>query len=159
MLDGKLDGKPVHVVGLETRSNSIRIPPSLSEPDPHWRFTDAAGHAHEPTMEDGRVRSYGTLVSVESEPYWCEDCRDEHTDQHYECPLCGEVIRPGTRRGRATWLPGLKEVHATIYGAPWTTEQVRLEVQSTVYVGQLLACTVTSGQPPWSQFVGQPAGR
>lgn len=66
----------------------------LPQPDPNWRATDSHGHEHH--YADGSDR-YPTLTTVVGEPYWCDDCRDEHQDSWYECRQCGEKITPGTR--------------------------------------------------------------
>ncbi|MEU8555934.1 hypothetical protein AB0C80_18360 [Streptomyces anthocyanicus] len=68
------------------------ITSNLPQPDPSWRTTDSRGHGH--AYADGPDR-YPTLVAVTGEPYWCDDCRDEHTDTWYECRLCHEKITPG----------------------------------------------------------------
>lgn len=68
----------------------IDVSSNLPRPNPTWAYTDRAGHEH---RREGN--GYPTLVVVTEEPYWCEDCHDEHTDSHYECPLCGEEISPG----------------------------------------------------------------
>ena len=62
-----------------------------NEPDPDWRYTDAAGHDH--YREN---KAWPTLV-WKPEIYWCHDCQDEHDDGHRECSICGEEIEPGTR--------------------------------------------------------------
>lgn len=65
----------------------------LPEPDPDWKYTDAAGHPHFYGPEGG----YPTVTWVLDRRYWCEGCRDEHQEGHWECPLCGEHVVPGTR--------------------------------------------------------------
>lgn len=72
---------------IEVRSDQPR-------PDEQWRYTDHAGHDH--YWQAGR-EPYPTLREVVDETYWCEDCEDEHTSSHLECPLCGETIVPGSR--------------------------------------------------------------
>ncbi len=82
---------------LEIETERIEVSTNLPQPDPRWAYTDNALHHHRAEREakNRRVR-YPTLVRRESEPYWCDDCRDEHTDTWFECPLCGEKIKPGT---------------------------------------------------------------
>jgi len=74
---------------LRAEVEMIDVSSALPRPDKKWTYTDRQGHRHH--WDDG----YPTLVVVTEESYWCEDCHDEHTDSHYECPLCGEEIRPG----------------------------------------------------------------
>lgn len=66
------------------------------EPDPGWRFTDAAGHEHY-----RGERGWPTLGWVIDERYWCPDCEDEHEDGHWACSICGEWISPGMRPASA----------------------------------------------------------
>lgn len=66
---------------------------SLTEPDPNWRFVDAAGHVHT-RAEDG---GYPTLKPRTDGEYWCETCCDFHEDYVSVCKLCGEVVVPGSR--------------------------------------------------------------
>jgi hypothetical protein len=64
--------------------------------DEHWRYTDRAGHAH------SYAGGYPTLVK-QTRHVPCDDpdcfsggyC-DGYEESWYECPLCGEVVRPGT---------------------------------------------------------------
>lgn len=76
---------------LEYEQELIEVSSSLPQPDEDWTYTDRAGHEHR--YADG----YPTLTWIIDESYWCEDCGDEHTEGHYECPLCGEHITPGLR--------------------------------------------------------------
>jgi DNA-directed RNA polymerase subunit RPC12/RpoP len=59
--------------------------------DEDWTYTDQQGHPHR--YDHG----YPTLTWIIDRTYWCEDCGDEHTEGHYECPLCGERIEPGLK--------------------------------------------------------------
>jgi hypothetical protein len=88
---------------LRIETEMIDVTSGLPRPDHAWTFTDA--HDHDHRWDDG----YPTLVVVTEEPYWCPDCEDEHTDSHYECPLCGEVIEPGLRPAPLyrEYVPGL----------------------------------------------------
>lgn len=102
---------------LVIETEEIEVTSNLPRADRNWRFTDAAGHEH--YWRDG----YPTLVTVTDDSYWCADCRDEHTDQHLECPQCHETVRPravgpsGFREfapGRTTyWLDGVEIDEAT----------------------------------------------
>jgi hypothetical protein len=84
---------------LWSETDRIDVTSNRPRPDPNWTYTDQAGHEHHydkaAPIVPGRVRGYPTLVMVEDETYWCEDCQDEHTDSHLECPICGEHITPG----------------------------------------------------------------
>lgn len=105
---------------LEIRQDWIDVTTALPQSDPKWTFTDAAGHPH---AYGGQDLQYPTLVIKSGEPYWCEDCEDEHVDEWYECALCGEKIRPGTHVDTSPkQIPGLRS--ATIDGEPATEQQV-----------------------------------
>ncbi len=81
---------------LEIETEHIEVSTALPQPDPRWTYTDHAGHRHAYGARGPVTQMYPTLALRESEPYWCNDCDDEHTDRWYECPLCGEKIEPGT---------------------------------------------------------------
>jgi hypothetical protein len=74
---------------LRVERDMIEVTSNLPRTDKGWRYTDRQGHEH--YWQDG----YPTLRTVLDEPYWCDDCHDEHQDSHLECPLCSEVIQPG----------------------------------------------------------------
>jgi hypothetical protein len=61
------------------------------EPDPAWRFTDKAGHAHRWTDEE-----HLTFEVRYGEPYIDAD-GEEYSESWWACKQCGEVIRPGFR--------------------------------------------------------------
>jgi len=63
--------------------------------DPDWTYTDKAGHKHYAYPEEPGKPRWPTLKNVVDRTYWCEECRDEHEESHYECSICGEVIEPG----------------------------------------------------------------
>lgn len=72
----------------------IEVTSISSQPDPKWRFIDAAGHRH---RYNTSKNPYPTLRDI-TETYWCPDCRDEHTDLiRRECIWCKEVIVPGEK--------------------------------------------------------------
>ncbi|MEU1135099.1 hypothetical protein ABZ383_35480 [Streptomyces sp. NPDC005900] len=79
---------------LEVDREMVEVTTNLPQPDPEWSYTDRAGHAHAYGSDADR---YPTLVIRSGDPYWCDDCQDDHTDSWFECPLCGEKITPGTR--------------------------------------------------------------
>lgn len=83
----------LHVDGVEIRMerdyDEVRTLGGPA-PDPDWSFTDAKGHQHR-YVED----EWPTLKWVVDRTYWCEDCRDEHQEGHWECAQCGEHIKPG----------------------------------------------------------------
>jgi hypothetical protein len=92
--------------------------------DETWRYTDQAGHEH--YWRDG----YPTLVEIVDERYWCDDCEDEHTETHLECPLCGESIVPGTRSAGTyrEFRPGRKSI--TLNGEPISEERANEIIQA-----------------------------
>jgi len=75
---------------LTFETDRIDVTSALPYADESWTFTDAAGHQHR--YDHG----YPTLRWFVTERYWCEDCGDEHTEGKWICPLCDEVIEPGT---------------------------------------------------------------
>ncbi len=89
-------------MGLRAVTDQIDVTSALPQPDKAWAYTDRAGHAHR------YAGGYPTLTWVVDETYWCEDCSDEHTEGHRECPLCGERIEPGLREwdGTKQYIPG-----------------------------------------------------
>jgi hypothetical protein len=68
----------------------IDVTSDLPRPDPTWRYTDSFGHEHR-----REANSYPTLTWVIDRTYWCEGCRDEHTEGHYECRECRQWVTPG----------------------------------------------------------------
>lgn len=68
----------------------------LPQPDPEWRGVDSNGHEHYAVKSGRRRTTYPTLEEAVGEPYWCDDCRDEHQDTWYECRICHEKVVPGT---------------------------------------------------------------
>lgn len=74
---------------LRVETEQIDVTSNLPRPDKNWRHTDAAGHEH--YWDNG----YPTLVEVVDDTYWCDDCSDEHTESHLECPTCHQSIEPG----------------------------------------------------------------
>lgn len=108
---------------LQFECEPIEITSNLPEPDKGWRFTDTNGHEH--YWRDG----YVTLVLVDDERYWCEDCGEDHVESHWECPLCGEHIEPRTvvypyRR----WMPGLRSW--TLNGEPISEERAQQIIEA-----------------------------
>jgi hypothetical protein len=81
---------------LEFEQDIEWITSDFPEADPNWRGTDSNGHEHH-AVEDSKRVTYPTLTLAAGEPYWCQDCQDEHTDTWWECPICGEKVTPGTR--------------------------------------------------------------
>jgi hypothetical protein len=79
---------------LSIETAQIEVPSFSARPNPKWKYIDAAGHDHQADSVLKSI-SYPTLHWVEDEVYWCPDCCDEHTNGHYECPLCKEHIVPG----------------------------------------------------------------
>jgi hypothetical protein len=92
---------------------TIRIERTLTEinmegpvADENWHAADSNGHEHAYSAERSaaeRGSHYPTLVYVPGPSYYCADCRDEHEDyavSHYECRICGEHVRPGSREAR-----------------------------------------------------------
>lgn len=88
---------------LEVQSDGQWVSSELPVPDPKWRGTDSNGHEHH--YADGPDR-YPTLRKMESEPYWCDLCDDEHTDTWLACRICGEKVTPGTRAPEPVWVAG-----------------------------------------------------
>lgn len=106
---------------LEIEQAMIDVTSSSPRPDPNWQFTDAAGHPHAYGSKDHR---FPTLVLRSGEPYWDDDLEDEVSDSWYECPLCGEKVKPGTYVpwGRQ-YEPG--RLQAILDGEPVTEQEVQ----------------------------------
>jgi hypothetical protein len=86
-----IDGVVVDVLDLAEEQETITVPTlGSSVPDPTWRFVDGHQHVH---AFDSDART-PTLREVPGAPYWCEDCRDDHTDTRLECLECREHITP-----------------------------------------------------------------
>lgn len=99
----------------------IDVSSALPYADPDWRFTDAAGHEHY-RAEGGYPTLRHHLDSVER--WWCEDCGEEHVEErgHYECPLCGETVQPGSKVDtHRRFQPGLRSY--TLDGQPISQER------------------------------------
>jgi len=81
-----------------------------SKPDPYWVFVDKAGHEHRWIVDEpDHHYNLPSLVSVNSEPYWCDLCEDEHSDSHFECKICREIITPGMKANNTSeFVAGLK---------------------------------------------------
>lgn len=117
-----------HVLTVERDMIPVQ---SISEPDPNWRYTDAAGHDHFAAIErragdggDPRVTGYPTLEWI-TEPHECGVFCEENgcPGQRHVCRQCGEEIRTGSRMGTLRHLAGL--VSYEIDGEPVTPEQAR----------------------------------
>lgn len=72
------------------------------EADPAWRYVDRAGHEHRWAQpEDASGGPIGASITsveyVETERWWCSDCRDEHVETEPRCRQCGQVIQLGYR--------------------------------------------------------------
>lgn len=89
---------------------------SMSRPDVQWRYIDKAGHLHRwfySGIMTNRYDTYrldqayyaGTLVKIID----AEATEDEPAIWHYECPICGEVIWPGTCADQyQQFIPGIR---------------------------------------------------
>ena len=86
-------------------------------PNEKWKYTDKAGHEH--YWKDG----YPTLV-LKSEHVYC-DCCDGYEDDWFECPICGEVIKP-TSEPKIYHVAG--RISHTIDGMPVTEEEFKKEL-------------------------------
>lgn len=77
--------------------------------DPKWWYEDAAGHHHSGT------EFTATTTPVYGDPYWCDDCQDEHRDlEGYMCSTCGDNIEPRMVRDPGRWIPGHQHVTMTV---------------------------------------------
>lgn len=121
-----IDGRPVHG-SYEVTRELIDVTTEY-EADPNWRHVDSHGHVHRwmagpdpvvPLTESHLHYLHPeqrpvlpSLVNVgDPEPHWCELCHGEYQPTHYECRLCGDVVKPRSRRtvGRRH-IPGLKSI-------------------------------------------------
>lgn len=77
---------------LVVRRESIQVTAMVV--DTAWRYTDEGGHQH---YWEPKTNCYPTLKWVYDEPDIDEYTGEELTHGHYECPTCGERIRPGQK--------------------------------------------------------------
>jgi hypothetical protein len=105
---------------LSVSVDVVEVTDMQPRPDKSWRYTDKQGHEH---YYDGYPVPYPTLTHVLDETYWCQDCRDDHTDGHLECRICGEHINPGLTGPSAfrEYVPGLR--HYKLDGVEITEER------------------------------------
>ena len=73
------------VINVETMGST--------KPNPKWKYTDEAGHAHYFNVAGN---GYPTLVLKADESWWCDDCRELHEEWHWQCSKCHEKIEPST---------------------------------------------------------------
>ncbi|MFF8299618.1 hypothetical protein ACF07M_30220 [Streptomyces globisporus] len=128
---------------LEFNQDVEWITSDLPEPDPNWRGTDSNGHEHHAVEESDRV-VYPTLTLVAGEPYWCQDCQDEHTDTWWECSVCGEKVTPGTRA--STPKPVTRGQQYYWDGVPISTERAN-EIMQRQYRAEIEARRLTARPP------------
>jgi hypothetical protein len=112
---------------LEFEQELLEFHSDLPEPDPDWASTDHHGHQHhydKDALAAGR-HYYPTLEWVIDETFWCDDCGDEHTEGHWQCPLCGEAVTPGLRG--PSLFPRYQAGQRSYYldGEPITEQQVQ----------------------------------
>lgn len=71
------------------------------EPDPRWRFTDAAGHEHYYDEGSWGDDAYPTLRALYDKDHECYLCRGDDYEPFlgYECRECGEAVTPGMITG------------------------------------------------------------
>lgn len=155
----KLHGVPLNITMNQTNEVVYSM---LPERDPDWTFTDAAGHRH---FYDGRrvptlLRRHGypTLETVEVGTYFCHDCCEEHTEYETRCPLCSEVITPGTRPPNpfGTVIPGVTEITAELAGG-LGPEEFEFTLEGTTFLFRLIGSQLDSIEDPVTfQYVGTP---
>lgn len=117
--------------------------------DEMWRHVDSNGHGH---FWDG---GFPTLTWI-AEPCTMGHGDDCTAEGHYECTICGETIRPGTRPAEPVWVPGVSRYTMTVHDAGRTdryvfggdemerlNEAVR-EVVRTVLVDRLVETTIVA---------------
>jgi hypothetical protein len=104
---------------LEVRRDSLEVTTNLPQPNPNWTYTDEHSHEH---AYGTKTDPYPTLVTRHGEPYWCEDCQEEHWDEWLACPQCGERIEPGTFVAPTRkWISG--PVEYLVDGEPVTRKE------------------------------------
>lgn len=95
-VEGFVNGVRITGAGELTIRNDttyVQAGPSATEHDPKWSHIDKRGHFHAYTGKGETP----TLVWKHSEPYYCDSCNDEHTDDWQECLICGEHVNPGRK--------------------------------------------------------------
>lgn len=91
---------------LRIERESIDVSSWGQERDPNWRYVDAAGHGH---FYD---KGYPTLSEVTETMVDPDDGDEWQAHVRWECPHCGEVIKPASRpsMGDST-VPGMKRYY------------------------------------------------
>src|ERR1043165_6985769 len=109
---------------LEFNQDVEWITSDLPEPDPNWKGADSNGHEHHAVVEAEHV-TYPTLKLAAGEPYWCPDCRDEHTDtwsdrgparRHGRAVVAARADRFARRRPQGQRPPGAQDAHRSPAG-------------------------------------------
>lgn len=106
-----------HELTVETESIDVTC---MTEPDPGWKFTDKAGHTHS-YVADRPGGPYPTLEYRTQHDHADDGECDADGDQEFcypvlVCKRCGQPVRPGTRAGTPTRIPGMTTY--TIDGEP-----------------------------------------
>lgn len=87
---------------LRAEVDMIDVTSALPYADESWTYTDQQGHRHR------YGKGYPTLTWIVDERYWDEGLGEEVEDGHWECPLCGEPITPGTQVDYSKrYIPGM----------------------------------------------------
>lgn len=95
---------------LSVHQDHQTVTSDLPEPDPEWRFVDAAGHGHFRSDDGYPTLEWVTLPCTMGH----DDCDAEGS---YRCLLCDEEIRPATRRVSPVTIPGIKTFTLKIHDA------------------------------------------
>lgn len=110
---------------FEKSTDLITVFSNAPRRDLGWRYTDQSGHSHK--WVGSGVESAEWRVT---ETWWCDDCRDEHSEGEWVCVACGEKLDPGmlgpdpagtTLRGRTEY---------TVDGERVSEEQFTSELRS-----------------------------
>lgn len=111
---------------LEVDREMIEYSTALPQLDPKWRGADSQGHEH--AYADG-ADHYPSLDLILGEPYWCEDCQDEHQDSWRVCRICGEKVTPGTFVDTSVkYMPGRTQY--LLNGEPISEERANVLIQA-----------------------------
>lgn len=107
-----------HQIQFSVEQDFQQFTTDSPSPDESWTFTDAAGHEHH--YDHG----YPTLAWVVEERHWCDGTEGIYNHDghwvddvaHWECMICGEVIKPRLHPpGRVITIPGMKTASASGY--------------------------------------------
>lgn len=137
----RIAGQVYGVVEFQETRGVTPVTSNLPQPDPHWRYTDTAGHEHRTVAAPTASGSWPTLLLLADDIYWCQECRDFHADGHWQCSQCSEVIEPGwVVDPTPAQVPGLTDTTLRIRGGRFRLGQaVTLQYRGRRWCGLVMS--------------------